>query len=532
MRPIYQFHLSTAIVAMLLFSVDLGLNMVRPNVEETISDGDKILVCIRFPQWPIGRKYWFTHYQGSQQPAETLATIRGLPFLKQRPDFFWNVIVGLLGITVISVAVEYRIRYMTRSAILKESERTTDFWAMARLSFSLCTFTLLILWIGSSGLLYRRWAPWALDRAFDGVGERKPFIAFSSNGERLAESSDTKVGVWSVSTGRLISVLESHRPWSPLDFSPDGKTIVGDDVEGNVCIWNAETGLRSVVLKTSQYERGYSLFSPDGRYIVRVNYDGPAVLWDLKKLDLSAKIIPISCSGKISFTHDSRKVLIASNDTSAVVFNIETGVFFALRGHEARIGDISASLDGRYIVTGSDDRSMRIWDANDGSALASLPDQTARVTFARFLPNNNQVVMGCNDGSIQVFDLDTKKRIQLLTGTAEPSAIMATWPPDGTFIASVSPMGDSVQLWESQSFSHLTELESLDKDIVRVFFPDNIRMISVTWLGSVRVWRRNWTATRCGVFALPELWITGILALAVVWSCWNDRRARVPVCRD
>jgi WD40 repeat protein len=74
-----------------------------------------------------------------------------------------------------------------------------------------------------------------------------------------------------------------------------------------------------------------------------------------------------------------------------------------MRGHTAEVHCATFSPDGKYIVSGSEDRTIMVWDAQTGS-LASGPFKvhTAAICSVAFSPNSGRIASGSNDNSIVV----------------------------------------------------------------------------------------------------------------------------------
>jgi WD40 repeat protein len=74
-----------------------------------------------------------------------------------------------------------------------------------------------------------------------------------------------------------------------------------------------------------------------------------------------------------------------------------------LRGHEDAVKDIHFSPDARYILSASDDKTARVWDATSGTLVAILHGPTKRVTGARFSPDGKSIVTTGEDGAVRVY---------------------------------------------------------------------------------------------------------------------------------
>jgi WD40 repeat protein len=69
----------------------------------------------------------------------------------------------------------------------------------------------------------------------------------------------------------------------------------------------------------------------------------------------------------VAFSPDGKRIVTASHDHTARVWDAETGcVKLALKGHTGIVRSVAFSPDGKCIVPGSEDRTARVWDVETG----------------------------------------------------------------------------------------------------------------------------------------------------------------------
>ena len=76
-----------------------------------------------------------------------------------------------------------------------------------------------------------------------------------------------------------------------------------------------------------------------------------------------------------------------------------------LEGHTGGVKSIDLSPDGRYALSGSDDRTLRLWDLSTGEQLALLIGHTYDVTGVAFSPDDLTAYTTSRDGTWRVWDL-------------------------------------------------------------------------------------------------------------------------------
>src|SRR5262249_57365549 len=75
-----------------------------------------------------------------------------------------------------------------------------------------------------------------------------------------------------------------------------------------------------------------------------------------------------------------------------------------LRGHTLALGGLAYSADGRYLATGSYDRSAKVWDAATAKELATLVGHGATVEAVAFSPDGKILATGSYNGTVKLWD--------------------------------------------------------------------------------------------------------------------------------
>jgi tricorn protease-like protein len=189
-----------------------------------------------------------------------------------------------------------------------------------------------------------------------------------------------------------------------------------------------------------------------------------------------------------AYSLDGRHIVFGSYDHTVRIWDALAGKEVSkLEGHTDEVNSVAFSPDGRHIVSGSRDNTVRIWDALVGKEISRLEGHTNSVMSVTFSPDGRHVVSGSCDKTVRIWDALAGREVRKLKGHTDSVWFVAI-SPDGRHV--VSGSGDyTVRIWDALAGKEVSRLEG-HTDLVRsvVFSPDSRHIVSGSYDKTVRIW--------------------------------------------
>jgi WD40 repeat protein len=182
---------------------------------------------------------------------------------------------------------------------------------------------------------------------------------------------DNKIKLWQwndTDNPKLLKVLDGHTKliWS-ISFSPDGQTIASTSNDETIRIWDVKNGQNLHTIMNAHKNGGLAIaFSPNGKQIASAGKDSKLKLWNAQSGASEQEIIvddKLWIFG-ISYHPNGKAIAIANADKTIKIFDVDTGELLkTLTGHRSEVNALAYSPDGKYLISGSRDTSIKRWNA-------------------------------------------------------------------------------------------------------------------------------------------------------------------------
>lgn len=149
---------------------------------------------------------------------------------------------------------------------------------------------------------------------------------------------------------------------------------------------------------------------------------------------------------------DGKTLVSGSYDKTIKVWDLATGkVLHTLLGHSQRVTCIAISPDGQILASGSYDRTIKLWALTSGELLATLTGHLDRIRHIAFSPNGQTLISIAQ--KIMLWAVRTGKLLLTLNGHSD-SARLATFSPDGQTCV-IGSLDGTIDLWNPHNGKRL-----------------------------------------------------------------------------
>jgi WD40 repeat protein/serine/threonine protein kinase len=300
------------------------------------------------------------------------------------------------------------------------------------------------------------------------------------------------------SSGWELATLEGHTDEvSSLDLDSNGRLALSGSEDGTIKLWDLEQGL---ILRTFEGISGgvaSVCLSTDNRTILAgggSNWN-PDLTRSLKSWDVSSG----SCLKEFAYqglvwsvcmSADGRFALSGNGDKTLMLWDMNDGRFLRIfRGHTGDVYDVSLSEDERYALSGSQDKELKLWEVSTGRCLRTFKGHEGGVRSVCLSADGHHALSGGKE--LLLWEVTTGRCLQTFMGH-EDRVLSVCLSADGHYALSGSS-DETVKLWELSTGSCLHTFEGHKHGVEAVSLSfDGRYAISGSRDNTIKLWALDW----------------------------------------
>lgn len=328
-------------------------------------------------------------------------------------------------------------------------------------------------------------------------------VAFSPKGDAAASVGGNALHIWDAATGKTTKVIavevKEDRPLKAVAFAPNGTAVAVAGDDGAIRTFDPASGKEAFKANVPNAKIERLAYSPDGKFLAAADSGGKATVFAPEKgpqplLSLDMVQGGGECLG-IAFRADGAAIFTGGADNKARLTlgpkadgttppPTEVQVY---SGHSDLVTDLAVSGDGNTLVTGSKDKTVRVWEAGTGKQIRLFQGHHEGVTAVAVRADGRQAASGGEDGSIRLWDLSPADEHRALPGATGPVWAVAV-RPDGKRVA-IAGADKTIRFYDPETGAPDGDLTGHKAAVTAIaYFPDGNRLASGGGDRVVKVW--------------------------------------------
>lgn len=292
-------------------------------------------------------------------------------------------------------------------------------------------------------------------------------VVFSPDGKYVLSGTNchpASIRIYEVDKGKLIwdyTLGDDFMCVMGVSFSSNSAYLAAIEEFGNVLLFS-NSDYKPIILDTIETGTSFAFataISPKNNAVAVACSDGMLKLYSISDGDemLSIAAHPMWVT-TLAFTTDGEYIITGGNDRKVKVWNLDGTLAFTCIGHQNDITDVKVSMDNKYIYSSSKDGNIIVLDLKNGTKLNTISAHSNGVNAIDVSSDGSKIIAALPDSTCLIFDLKTNQILAKMQyeNTGEMTAV--AWSPNGDKIVTGSQKSKLI-MWDLQ------KVLSIDKNV-------------------------------------------------------------------
>ncbi|XP_016362298.1 cilia- and flagella-associated protein 52-like [Sinocyclocheilus anshuiensis] len=228
--------------------------------------------------------------------------------------------------------------------------------------------------------------------------------------ELFATCSQNDIRVWHTESSKeLLRIMVPNITCNALGFMQDGRSIfsacaVSGGGEGQVRVWEIFQDSYRLIETMKEHKATVNCIKikSNDKECVTASSDGACIIWDLVRFVRNQMVLSNTLFSVVCYHPEEFQIITSGTDRKIGYWEVYDGS--AIRELEGSlsgaINGMHISEDGKYFVTGGDDKLLKLWHYSDGEVTHVGVGHSGSITNVRICPNSRCIVSTSADGAI------------------------------------------------------------------------------------------------------------------------------------
>ena len=287
----------------------------------------------------------------------------------------------------------------------------------------------------------------------------------------------------------------------PVKFTNGEKLAIRGDIRG-IVLWDYKSNQTQKISYPSEFDEGIKSFTflPGGDILV-VDWNHNHNVYKVSKIRKSgtisiAEFTPPTQLGNDTFSFSDERIAFAGKSGIIYLWDLkQSEIPRQFTGHTDHVWALAFSPDGKSLVSGSGDKTARIWDVETGDEISQLPLEKPFTPMALAYSPCGKMIAG---GMLHGLNIWCAEKWHLLRSIPQPEDSIRTFAisfsPCGRYLASGTWWQEgmekmAIRLWEVETGKHIHTFwgHTTDNEIL-TFSPDGTILVSGSFDGTILLW--------------------------------------------